>query len=817
MNRGLELLAPVGSFESLKAAVQNGANAVYLGGKEFSARASANNFDRDELKEAVRYAHIRGCRVFVTVNTLIKQDESRDFLEYIRFLYEIQVDALIIQDIGMARMIKREIPDFELHASTQMSAHSLDDVKYLEKVGFKRVVLARELNVGEIKYITDNCKADIEVFVHGALCVCYSGQCLMSSVLGTRSGNRGRCAQPCRQKYRLYDMDNKKYVDTEGEYLLSPRDLNTIENIGQIIDSNVLSLKIEGRMKRPEYVATVIGAYREAIANYVENRKESVSDERMEELYTIFNRKFTHGYILGEVGSDVMNSQKPNNRGLYIGRVLSYNQKSKRLKLKLEKSLKKGDGLNIGGGTVGRIIKGKEIKDFAKGGEVVEIDYIGKVPKGTEVFRTSDGMLLDRVRKTYEEDKEYVKIPLKAHLSISMGQPAVLCLYDGDGNRVEVRGEKSAEPALKVAIGAEKAEKQISKMGDTPFRLEELECEIEDGLSIPISELNNIRRKAVEELCEQRVKVDRTSSKLDVKLQEVQSEVSMNRHEGFRMNVSCGNLSQLKAVLESEADQVYYRDVFTLCDAVEMAEKAGKKISFYMPRIIRCGENKVYEILENLPEEAVGYIDSFRVSNYGEIERIRKMYPDKKISVSSWMNVINDESVLYYNSIGADKVCLSQEMSMMQIRNLDEKIKMSTDLEYLVYGQTEMMISEYCPMGVLTKDCKKNKRDAMCNKSVYSLEAGEGERYRLSQDTNCRTTIYSDETVCLLEDIDELNEEGINNIEIAFYFETEDEVRHITEKFAEASGRCNGKFNSYFSELEIERNFSKGHLYKEID
>ena len=254
--RDVELLAPVGSFEALKAAVQNGANAVYLGGKDFGARASANNFDRDELKEAVKYAHIRGVQVFVTTNTLRKENEIEDFLEYAKFLYDIDVDAIILQDIGMARLIKRELPDFELHASTQMVAHSLEDVKYLESVGFDRVVLAREVTVEEIKYICDNCKADIEVFVHGALCVCYSGQCLMSSMIGNRSGNRGRCAQPCRQKYTMIDISTGEEIHNNGDYLLSTKDLNTIEEIDKIIDTGVLSLKIEGRMKKPGYYSS---------------------------------------------------------------------------------------------------------------------------------------------------------------------------------------------------------------------------------------------------------------------------------------------------------------------------------------------------------------------------------------------------------------------------------------------------------------------------------------------------------------------------------------------------------------------------------
>ncbi|MEG1870939.1 MAG: peptidase U32 family protein, partial [Peptostreptococcaceae bacterium] len=302
--KDIELLAPVGSFEALKAAVQNGANAVYLGGKDFSARASANNFDRDELKEAVKYAHIRDVQVFVTANTLIKQDEIESFVEYAKFLYDIDVDAIILQDIGVAKLIKRLLPDFELHASTQMVAHSLEDVKYLENSGFDRVVLARELNVEEIKYICNNTKVDIEVFVHGALCVCYSGQCLMSSMIGNRSGNRGRCAQPCRQKYELIDIHSGEVINSDGDYLLSPRDLSTIEEIDKVVDAGIHSLKIEGRMKRPEYVATVISSYRKTVDNYLEKRKINVSDETISDLYTIFNRKFTKGLILGEIGKE---------------------------------------------------------------------------------------------------------------------------------------------------------------------------------------------------------------------------------------------------------------------------------------------------------------------------------------------------------------------------------------------------------------------------------------------------------------------------------------------------------------------------------
>lgn len=885
MREDLELLAPVGSFEALKAAVQNGANAVYLGGKDFSARASANNFDREELKKAVEYAHIRDCRVFVTVNTLIKEDEKSAFIEYITYLYSIYVDAIILQDIGMANLIHKILPDFELHASTQMAAHSLDDVKYLEEAGFKRVVLARELNIKEIKEICNRCDVDIEIFVHGALCVSYSGQCLMSSELGTRSGNRGRCAQPCRQKYRLYDSEKKCYIDVKGEYLLSPKDLNTIENIGSIIESNVLSLKIEGRMKRPEYVATVVGAYREAIVNYIESGDKKIDEDTTDELYTIFNRKFTHGYLLGELGSEIMNSEKPNNRGLLIGKVIDYNEKKKKLKINLEKDLRKGDGLSIGGGTVGRIIKGKNILEIGNAGDIVEIDFIGKVKKGTDIFKTSDGRLLDRVRKTYENNKEYVKIPIKAKFSAKLDEEASLMIIDNNGIEVSVNGVKKTEKALKTAISSDKVKKQISKLGDTPYFLDDFECYLDDEISIPISDINNLRRQAIEKLNLQRIKIDRNcnvrdinqnlnidklnekdninsnintqDSNDDLELANGNSSLDFNDSEYF-LNVSCTNLEQLKEILEfensynqeykitskyenrneykaceknkgdkkvcnniSNIGKIYYRDVNTISEAIEIAGRYNKKISYYYPRIIRYFENKIYDRLCKLNQEEIQSLDSFRMSNYGQIYRTSKLFPNIPKDISSWMNIINSESINYYIDKGFRNICLSQETSLAQVSNIKSDY---SNLEYLVYGQSEMMLSEYCPMGVLIKDCKKNKRDALCNKSIYYLESSEGRKFRLSQDEFCRTTIYSDEVLNLVENIENLKSKGIKNFEISFKFESIKEIKFILEKFNLAISEkedCKSvkidDFINFNKKLGKEIQYNMGHLFKEID
>ena len=544
--RDVELLAPVGSFEALKAAVQNGANAVYLGGKDFGARASANNFDRDELKEAVKYAHIRGVQVFVTTNTLRKENEIEDFLEYAKFLYDIDVDAIILQDIGMARLIKRELPDFELHASTQMVAHSLEDVKYLESVGFDRVVLAREVTVEEIKYICDNCKADIEVFVHGALCVCYSGQCLMSSMIGNRSGNRGRCAQPCRQRYELIDVYTGEVVNSNGDYLLSPRDLNAIEEIDKVIDAGVHSLKIEGRMKRPEYVATVIDGYRKTIDEYLATNKLNVSDETINDLYTIFNRKFTKGLLLGDVGKDMMNSQLPNNQGLYVGTVVDYNKKAKRLKIKLANTLKKGDGINLGGGTIGRIIKNGNIETIGYKGETIELDFVGEARKGQIVFKTSDSELMDRVQATFTQDKEFVKNIIDAKITIKLGQKPILTLKDRHSNEATIEGDKIVEEAMKVALSKEKVETQLRKLGNTPYELDLLEIELDDNVSLPISLLNQMRRDCIELLDKERVSIKNRKYKNKIVKYK---PVLYNRNKQQEISVKVKNLEQLESAL----------------------------------------------------------------------------------------------------------------------------------------------------------------------------------------------------------------------------------------------------------------------------
>ena len=360
----VELLSPAGTWDSFTAAIQSGADAVYLAGKRFGARSYAGNFSDDEIIEAVKYAHIRGKKVYVVINILIRDDEIHDCLKFVEFLYNNDVDALIIQDIGIAVLIKDFFPDFEIHSSTQMSVANSLDVLYLKNKGFSRVVLARENSIDEIKYIKDNTGIEIETFVHGALCVSYSGKCLFSYLNGGRSGNRGECAQPCRKKYN-YNFVGKN----EKNYLLSTKDLSTMNYVAELIKNGVDSFKIEGRMKKPEYVSTVTKTYREAIDAFLLNKEIDI--EKLDfNLKNTFNRTFTKGFVLNELSKNVVNKENAKNIGTDIGKIISKSKTG--IKIKLEDKIQKGDGTDLGE-HIGRIFLNNRVVNFANAGDIIEL------------------------------------------------------------------------------------------------------------------------------------------------------------------------------------------------------------------------------------------------------------------------------------------------------------------------------------------------------------------------------------------------------------------------------------------------------------
>ncbi len=495
--RKVELLAPAGSMEALIAAVQNGADAVYLGGSQFGARASAVNFDENQMREAVELAHLYGVKVYVTVNTLIRDDEMETCLEYIDTLYAMGVDALIIQDLGLMNKVRHRLPDFELHASTQMHIHNKEGLEMLKRWGIKRGVLARETPLEMIRELAKE-QIDLEVFVYGAYCVSYSGQCLMSSSIGHRSGNRGECAQSCRLPYRLLSEENKEWnvIDTEGKYLLSPKDLNTLSIVPELIEAGIYSFKIEGRMKRSEYVGFVTAMYRQAIDAYYANEAFEVTAKRLEAMQKLFNRGFTLGHLKHRLGSSLMSTIRPNHVGIEIGKIIKVTKD--RIIVKLHHELNQGDGIRIlcEGEDVGYIVnylyKDQLLINHADAGNVIELKRMGNEKVNAPVLKTSDVVQLKEIEK--QSTSNLRKVGLCGKITLHCDQPVQLTVWDENGFISEVCSEKFVEKALKTPLDEERISAQLAKTGNTPFVFKQLEIEVEAEVTFPISALIELRR-----------------------------------------------------------------------------------------------------------------------------------------------------------------------------------------------------------------------------------------------------------------------------------------------------------------------------------
>jgi collagenase-like PrtC family protease len=468
----MELLAPAGNWEAFLAAMANGADAVYLGGQSFSARHYAENFNKERIDDALNYAHLRNKKVYVTVNTLIADHEFASALDYIRDLYKMGVDAVIVQDIGLTHALRKLIPDLRLHASTQMTVHNSAGAILLREEGVKRVVLAREMSRDELAKICCEVKdIEFEVFVHGALCYSYSGQCLFSSLVGGRSGNRGRCAQPCRLAYQLFSRTEDTPVASEGRHLLSPADLCLIEQLGDLQRIGIHSLKIEGRMKRAEYVAVVTRAYREVLDSMAVNPGSTVSPELRKRLERIFNRNFTAGYFLMD-RAGYLSPKRPNNRGIYIGRVVEQSQDFT-TRIKLTEELRVGDGLEIwvkkGQGpafTVKDILlQGKRVSQ-AESGDIVNLKIEGRAGAGDRVFKTYDSELMENAQASIEAASRS-KLPLDILVSLQEGESLSLLISDGEGRQVKVKSTGLLQKAEKHPLTSEETAWLMNSMLQT--------------------------------------------------------------------------------------------------------------------------------------------------------------------------------------------------------------------------------------------------------------------------------------------------------------------------------------------------------------
>ena len=659
----IELLAPAGNMECLKAAINAGADAVYLGGKLFGAREFASNFDNDEIIETINYSHLYGVKVYVTVNTIIYEHEVERFLNFVDFLVKNNVDALIIQDIGMMDLLRRIYPRLELHASTQMHIHNLKGAKIIEKLGLKRAVIARETSIEAIKEIKQNTNIELEVFIHGALCVSYSGQCLMSSLIGSRSGNRGTCAQCCRMEYDL--IENNKKVNKD-KYLLSTKDLYTLNNIGHIIESGATSLKIEGRMKRKEYVYLVTSIYRKAIDEYMNKGTVNISDKDFNDLKLIFNRYFTKGFLFNEKNNDFVNQYRPNHMGLEIGKVIEINKN--KVKIKLTQSLNLLDGIRILsrediGFTVNKMyMNGKQI-DNAKKGDIIElyIESNNKVSINDTVIKTTDKKQLDTIDNILNKVSRKVKI--SGTLYCYKNKNLKLEITDGYNN-IEVTSNYIVEKALSKNMEVNRIKEQLNKLGNTIYEFKDLNIIGDTDIFINIKDLNEIRRQAIELLNQKRLyKKEYERKEYDLTLNEIKE------NKGF--NILIHNLEDYEKIKNKDYKEIYIDDK-NIKDSLN-----DERLVLKLKRVINKHEC---------------YQEKLLIGEMGSLN-----YKDFITDFS--FNVVNSYSVAFLQSMGAKRVTLSYELNDKQIENIIEgfknRYKINPNLELIVSSYPEAMISKF--------------------------------------------------------------------------------------------------------------------------
>lgn len=782
--RKIELLAPAGSMESMIAAVNNGADAIYLGGSKFSARAYASNFDDKMMEEAVDYAHTYGLKVYVTINTLIKENEFQEAMDYIGFLYRIGVDALIIQDVGIVNKMREDYPDFEIHASTQMSIHNGEGALFFRDNGFLRIVLSRELTLEDIKYISKTLDIETEIFVHGALCVCYSGQCLMSSMIGGRSGNRGRCAQSCRLPYTLIrESDNK---EIKG-YLLSPKDICTIENIEDLIESGTSSLKVEGRMKRPEYVAGVIESYRNAIDN-IYNKKRASQKTNKEKLLKLFNREgFSTAYLYKNIGKDMMAYKNPKNTGILMGEVI----KSGDVLLKEDITLKDGVTNGENGFLISKILlNNNEVKEASKG-NVVKI-FPKKFRANDRLFKTSDNKLLEELKVTFEK-KYRRKIDLEAEVKFKIGFPIEIKIkYNG---REYIKQGELVQKALNSPISIKRVEDNLKKSGDIAYKISKIKfVDFNDGF-MPMSSINNLRREILDDI--KSFEVNKYKRR---KSDKVYDELQVKERNLPNLLISINTVEQLNAVKETNVKAIAL-DIFgkgkgTLNkNHIKNLDSFNGEIYIKVPTIIKEEFRIICETIEELLEN----IDGLVTANAGIINR----YKDKvKILGDYKLNLFNSNSLKFYNK-HIEGNCLSLELNKKEIIKLLNKYNEGS--QFFIYGKPEVMVSEYCPIGS-TFGGKNTSRncDNQCLSSKFILRDRMNKDLVIKTDIFCRSHIYNTVPINLIQEIEEIKSMGINSLRVDLIDEDYKESLEVINALVEGNPLT-------------KKDFTKGHFKRGVE
>mgnify|MGYP002612982916 FL=1 len=807
----MELLAPAGTMENFMAALESGADAIYLGGKVFNARAHAANFGIDELREAVRLAHILDVSVYVTVNILIGDTELKDLEQYIKDLDSIGVDAIIVQDLAVAEIAKRVAPNIHLHGSTQMTAATLDAVRFYESLGFTRVVLARELSLKEIQHICKHCKAEIEVFVHGALCVCYSGQCLMSSFIGGRSGNRGACAQPCRLPYELLDSKGESVLPKHKAYLLSPKDLNYSEHMNELVAAGVTSFKVEGRMKKVSYVRQVIGTYREILD------EASIHENQRKALASGFNRGFSTAYLEDTVGRQMMTVVAPNHQGKPIGE--SYTKKGE-VYLSLTEPIEQGSLVKIlqSNGSVtyytvddewtcvsDTLYKGRPAEGLAVGQL-----YLASTPKNT------------KSRGLQEFTRKY---DMSVYLSVgSNGETnyTELTAILDSGLSVTVTNEYVPAIANKVPTSLEKVTEQLGRLGNTLFRLSYVD--IPDGPYMwPASVLNALRRDAVTALETALIthhveswQALQVTGDVDYDFK-AQHELSYDTCPMISARVD--EIEGVKAAISGGAQKIIFggdrlsRTPYALSiydEVARLCAQADVICTFATPRVVKDDEVEAYK--HTLEAIVQAHPDSISIHVPQALLWLRELGYTGAIEADTGLNIFNTPTLHFWEQLHISCVNPSQELTLKQITELAKHSHVP--IETMIHGYTEMMISEYCAIASFVGTGSKVNCPMPCVKESYSLKDRKGEIFPIRTDPYCRMHIMNSHEMDMRAYVPMLLQKGISILRIDGRHMKPNYVQDIVSQYvAIANGTMDAPPKNVDSQGE---SITRGHYFRGI-
>ena len=807
----MELLAPAGTMENFMAALESGADAIYLGGKVFNARAHAANFGIDELREAVRLAHILDVSVYVTVNILIGDTELKDLEQYIKDLDSIGVDAIIVQDLAVAEIAKRVAPNIHLHGSTQMTAATLDAVRFYESLGFTRVVLARELSLKEIQHICKHCKAEIEVFVHGALCVCYSGQCLMSSFIGGRSGNRGACAQPCRLPYELLDSKGESVLPKHEAYLLSPKDLNYSEHMNELVAAGVTSFKVEGRMKKVSYVRQVIGTYREILD------EASIHENQRKALASGFNRGFSTAYLEDTVGRQMMTVVAPNHQGKPIGE--SYTKKGE-VYLSLTEPIEQGSLVKIlqSNGSVtyytvddewtcvsDTLYKGRPAEGLAVGQL-----YLASTPKNT------------KSRGLQEFTRKY---DMSVYLSVgSNGETnyTELTAILDSGLSVTVTNEYVPAIANKVPTSLEKVTEQLGRLGNTLFRLSYVD--IPDGPYMwPASVLNALRRDAVTALETALIthhveswQALQVTGDVDYDFK-AQHELSYDTCPMISARVD--EIEGVKAAISGGAQKIVFggdrlsRTPYALSIYDEVARLCAQSdviCTFATPRVVKDDEVEAYK--HTLEAIVQAHPDSTSIHVPQALLWLRELGYTGAIEADTGLNIFNTPTLHFWEQLHISCVNPSQELTLKQITDIAKHSHVP--IETMVHGYTEMMISEYCAIASFVGTGSKVNCPMPCVNESYSLKDRKGEIFPIRTDPYCRMHIMNSHEMDMRAYVPMLLQKGISILRIDGRHMRPSYVKDIVSQYV---GIATGTMEAPPKKIDSQgESITRGHYFRGI-